>query len=81
VHGYTHGQQHGCGAGCAAFLGLEHGRASPMQGHASFRSLPFALPGLRLTSILPSTPYKSYLCSQNPKVLPENTDKPQYQHI
>jgi len=43
--------------------------------------LPFALLELCLTCILSSTPCKSYLCSQNPKVLPKNTDKPQYHHI
>ena len=53
----------------------------PLHGRTSFLLLLFALPGLRLTSILPSTPCKVYLCSQNPKVFPKNTDKPQYQHI
>jgi len=76
-----HGLQHGRADGRATFLGLQHGRASPMHGRASFRSRPFALQRLRLTSILPSIPCESYIYSQNSKVIPKSVDKPQYQHI
>ena len=78
---WTHGLQHCCAAGRATFLGLQHGRASSMHGRQSFCSLSFALSGLRLTSILPLIPCESHICSQNPKILPESTDKPQYQRI
>jgi len=49
-----------------------HGRASHL--------LLLALSRLRLTSILPSIPPKSYLSHQNEKVLPGSTDEPQYKH-
>ena len=55
----THGQQHGRATGWATFLALQHGLAFPMHGRVSFRLLPFALPRLYLTSILPSTPCKT----------------------
>ena len=77
----TRGLQHGDATSRATFLRLQHGRAFAMHSRASFRSLPFALPGLRFTSTLPSFPCECYICSQNPKILPDSTDKPQYQHI
>jgi len=53
---------------------------SIMLNRASLHLLLLALPGLRLTAILPSIPSESYLSYQNPTVLPGSTDKPQYKH-
>ena len=52
VYSMASSLQHDRATGCATFLGLQHGRASPMHGRASFRSLPFALLRLHWTSIL-----------------------------
>jgi len=52
----------------------------PVHGRASFHPFPLALPGLRLTSILPWISPESYLSHQNPKVLLESTDQPKYKH-
>jgi len=71
-HSHTHGR--------AWLWPLQHVHAGPMHGRASLRLFLLALSGLRLTSILPSIPPESYLSHQNPKVLSESTDKPQYKH-
>jgi len=68
----------------ARSVAQQHGLATWLcclvHGRACSRSLPFALLGLRLTSILPSIPLESYFSHQNPKILSESTDKPQYKH-
>jgi len=51
-----------------------------VHAHASLHLFPLALPGLRLTSILPSTPPESYLSRPKQEVLPEKTDRLQYKH-
>ena len=78
----THGraQTHCRPCACAWLRPQQHGRAAPVHNHMSLRVFPFALPGLRLTSTLLLIPPESYLFHQNPKVLPENTDKLQYKH-
>jgi len=64
----------GCMAGrawwpcaCAWLRPLQHSRAAPVQGCVSLGVFPLALPGLRLTCILPLIPPESFLFSSKPE--------------